>query len=539
MDAAEFPGRGQALHSRGRFASMGDGASAPGAVTTVDNVAARLHALILAAAADVVGPSLAADVLSLPKERPRASRRAAAGGCDFQCHAPVTMFRRLEAAARASAAAHAASSSPPLDPEAADAALAPGETRVEHHSSGRGVEVTLKSQFGLARRRHHPDPVALADAILEAADPIAMSSLVADVRVDTGDHTTGRDGGVLRVLTARQLAVGAARGLLLCRACGWMFAGDKGLREHRQVKHGNSYEDSKSAVAESRMALAQLNTGAFASSRVGSNSATSPSPSSSLPLPPVATAASSRNRDALDPGLEAARDGDLTTLRLLVETKGWDPARVTDRHGSNALHWAAGSGQLDACRYLVETLGMDPAAAQPRDGRTAMHWAARNGHVVICEWLHVEHGVSADDPTRDGTTPFHWAVWTGRLDVCRWLVDVARADWTALNGYGCNAAQWAAQSGDVRTCEYLRDLGLDLGLLNDNGHSALHKAATKGHANACEWFVRVVKLGAKHMAPDGDGNTPAEMARLEGHLELATWLEDRAAEANANGDSRR
>ena len=56
MDAAEFPGRGQALHSRGRFASMGDGASAPGAVTTVDNVAARLHALILAAAADVVGP---------------------------------------------------------------------------------------------------------------------------------------------------------------------------------------------------------------------------------------------------------------------------------------------------------------------------------------------------------------------------------------------------------------------------------------------------------------------------------------------------
>ena len=36
------------------------------------------------------------------------------------------------------------------------------------------------------------------------------------------------------------------------------------------------------------------------------------------------------------------------------------------------------------------------------------------------------------------------------------------------------------------------------------------------------------------MAPDGDGNTPAEMARLEGHIELAAWLADRAAEANAN-----
>ena len=57
---------------------MGDEASAPGAVFAVDDVAARLHALILAAAADVVGPSLAADVLRLPKERPRASRRSAA-----------------------------------------------------------------------------------------------------------------------------------------------------------------------------------------------------------------------------------------------------------------------------------------------------------------------------------------------------------------------------------------------------------------------------------------------------------------------------
>ena len=201
-----------------------------------------------------------------------------------------------------------------------------------------------------------------------------------------------------------------------------------------------------------------------------------------------------------------------------------------------------GGGPADsaACRYLVETLGMDPAAAQPRDGRTAMHWAARNGHVVICEWLYVEHGVSADDPTtRDGTRAFHWAVWTGRLDVCRWLVDVARADWTALNGYGCNAAQWAAQSGDVRTCSTSATSASTSACSTITDTPALHKAATKGHANACKWFVRVVKLGAKHMAPDGDGNTPAEMARLEGHPELATWLADRAAEANANGDSRR
>ena len=356
------------MHSRGRFASMGDGASAPGAVTTVDNVAARLHALILAAAADVVGPSLAADVLSLPKERPRASRRAAAGGCDFQCHAPVTMFRRLEAAARASAAAHAASSSPPLDPEAADAALAPGETRVEHHSSGRGVEVTLGSQFGLARRRHHPDPVALADAILEAADPIAMSPRRRRPRTPV---TTPPDATAASSAAHRATARGRrARGLLLCRAA---VGCSRAIRACASTDRSNTetLRRFQECGGGEQDGAAQLSAGAFASSRVGSNGATSPSPSSSLPLPPVASATSSRNRDALDPGLEAARDGDLTTLRLLVETKGWDPARVTDRHGSNALHWAAGSGRLDACRTRGD------ARDGPRGGATP-RWAHRD-----------------------------------------------------------------------------------------------------------------------------------------------------------------
>ena len=47
----------------------------------------------------------------------------------------------------------------------------------------------------------------------------------------------------------------AANGALLCRRCGHMFAGDKGLATHQQVKHGRSYESAKAAVAESRVAL--------------------------------------------------------------------------------------------------------------------------------------------------------------------------------------------------------------------------------------------------------------------------------------------
>ena len=65
----------------------------------------KLHSLLLAAAADVVGPSLAREVFSIARERPR---RTPAGSsppaprtpaADFRCHAPVTLFRRLLARA--------------------------------------------------------------------------------------------------------------------------------------------------------------------------------------------------------------------------------------------------------------------------------------------------------------------------------------------------------------------------------------------------------------------------------------------------------
>ena len=71
----------------------------------VNRAEGKKSAVILAAAADVVGPSLAREVFSIARERPR---RTPAGSsppaprtpaADFRCHAPVTLFRRLLARA--------------------------------------------------------------------------------------------------------------------------------------------------------------------------------------------------------------------------------------------------------------------------------------------------------------------------------------------------------------------------------------------------------------------------------------------------------
>ena len=203
------------------------------------------------------------------------------------------------------------------------------------------------------------------------------------------------------------------------------------------------------------------------------------------------------------------------------------------------MMWAAGGGHLAACRLLAE-MGASPLARQRKDGRTAMHWAARNGRLDICRWL-VDQGCEADAPTHDGTTPLHWAVWQGQLAVCQYLVGGGLADVHACNSYGCNAVQWAAQSDlseGCDMCRWLQSVGLDLALLNHNGHSAVHKAALKGNHRVCEWLLSPdVGLGGVHLQADGDGNAPSRLAHAEGFATLGAWLEAAEAAHTGAGDS--
>lgn len=407
-------------------------------------------------------------------------------GADLQSSVPCGMFRRMQVAAQRQ----------DVDAPAPVRSLAGG-----------GVCVTIVSEFGFEHQREYACGSELGEAILQ--ELTAQAALVANARV-------GKDGTlyfVSRLFMERQRGLGK----LLCTVCGTFSASEKGLRHHQQIVHGNSYEESKDFAGLAKHQ--QLAT-------VGTNS-----PMVALALQQArqnaeAEAARVRAaRAALDPGLAAARDGDLRVLRALV-LDGWD-VTTPDRYGSCALQWAAGAGHLAVVHWLVKDCGLDPrTTVQPKDGRNALHWACRNGQLQVCRWL-VEHGrVDPSTPTKDGTSPFHWAVWQGHVSVCEWLIEIG-ADWRAKNSFGCNAVQWAALSGSVSMCRWLQSIGLEIGLLNDNGHSALHKAAVKGQQSVCMWLLSPDGggLSAQHMRPDGDGNTPAEMARLEGYRELGSWLE--------------
>eukprot|EP00873_Tetraselmis_striata_P000299 jgi/Tetstr1/420563/TSEL_011653.t1 len=235
-----------------------------------------------------------------------------------------------------------------------------------------------------------------------------------------------------------------------------------------------------------------------------------------------------------DLGLAAARDGQLEELHRLVAA-GWDPLVAVDRHGSSALHFAAGAGHLEVCQFLVDECGV-PASqactAGRQDQRNALHWAARNGHLRVCHWLVCVAGVDINSATTDATNAFHWAVWQAQFEVARWLVD-AGCNWAAVNDWGCTAVHWAGLQGDLPMLCWLRSLGLDPSHTNRQGHSALHKAAYKGHAAVARWLVS--NAGVDPRLLDQGGYSPAVIARMQHHEELAAWLEAAEQRARAGG----
>jgi uncharacterized protein len=117
------------------------------------------------------------------------------------------------------------------------------------------------------------------------------------------------------------------------------------------------------------------------------------------------------------PFMRAARSGDATTMRLLLEA-GADPT-LTTKDGTNALEFAAGVGYrdkntkgteaeaLEAMKVSLDR-GIDINLANSK-GETALHGAASRGADTIVKYL-VEHGAKLDSKTKRGFTPLDVAM---------------------------------------------------------------------------------------------------------------------------------
>ena len=109
---------------------------------------------------------------------------------------------------------------------------------------------------------------------------------------------------------------------------------------------------------------------------------------------------------APDPVVEAARRGDVQTVRMLLDHGTGVNAAGGD--GMTALHWAAQKGDVDITAVVLSA-GADVTLGTRIGGYTPLHVASRGGHTRVAGML-IEAGADVRVPTTNSaTTPLHLA----------------------------------------------------------------------------------------------------------------------------------
>jgi ankyrin repeat protein len=234
------------------------------------------------------------------------------------------------------------------------------------------------------------------------------------------------------------------------------------------------------------------------------------------------------------PLLFAARSGHLAAARVLVSAG----ANVNDTaaDGSSALVIAAHSGHTELALFLLEQ-DADPNAAG--SGYAALHIAVRRGDLDVVKAL-IARGADpnarlikatparrlSDDVSLPrglvGTTPLWLAASYGELDILRLVGEKVNPSLTANDGSTAlmaaiarspntsMAAAGRSQNVALEAVRYLVERGVDLNAADEEGNTALHRAALNGLDAVVQLLV---EKGARLDPKNKLGQTPLMLTR--------------------------
>uniref|UniRef100_G1M8W5 Espin like n=1 Tax=Ailuropoda melanoleuca TaxID=9646 RepID=G1M8W5_AILME len=252
--------------------------------------------------------------------------------------------------------------------------------------------------------------------------------------------------------------------------------------------------------------------------------------------------------------LAAAKDGDLATLKRLLEAGALGPG-IVDALGAGLVHHATRAGHLACVKFLVRQAKLpgnqrahngatpvhDAAATgslaelcwlvrdggcglqdQDNSGVSPLHLAARFGHPLLVQWL-LREGHAAALETLEGALPLHHAAVSGDLTCLKLLVAAHGSGVNRRTRSGASPLYLACQEGHLHLAQFLvKDCGADVHLRALDGMSALHAAAARGHYSLVVWLVTFTDIGL--MARDNEGATALHFAARGGHTPILDRL---------------
>ncbi|KAK8635794.1 hypothetical protein V6N13_004512 [Hibiscus sabdariffa] len=200
---------------------------------------------------------------------------------------------------------------------------------------------------------------------------------------------------------------------------------------------------------------------------------------------------------------EAARVGDVSVFRSLLDEDPFLLDRVTLNSVYNPLHVSVLAGQVEISKEIVSR---KPGFTRElnENGFSPMHVASANGHVeIIRELMRVGFDVCLLKG-KDGKVPLHFAASKGRIDAVKELVRACPESLKQVAAHGETALHLAVKNHQVDTARLLIEEMKRLQMMeilnwkDMDGNTVLHQATfnrqheASGEALACGVNVNAV-----------------------------------------------
>jgi uncharacterized protein len=245
--------------------------------------------------------------------------------------------------------------------------------------------------------------------------------------------------------------------------------------------------------------------------------------------------------------VDAARNGDLATLRSLVQRKVDINAAAAD--GTTALDWVSYRGDLESAEILLRA-GANVNASTDL-GVTPLWLASETGNAAMVRRL-LEAGANPNLALLAGETPLMVAARSGYVDVCELLLDHS-ANINAHGSRGQTALMWAVAQNHPDAVQVLvahhADVHLRSDVWNDvmavppHGYLPYNRAIPHGGETALLFAARagdlesaklLVAAGANVNDADAWGVSAAVLAAHSGFRDLVNFLVENGADPNAS-----